>query len=339
MTVMANKLSPSSPKGWKALTAHAIDPDEAIHWGCSGRGWHCCTDKVIPVRPYDLVRLRHALRRPAQEIVNDGLVTFVWDQAGSMWGYLAQVPYERTRKACIFYEEITNVRARQIRDEDPERFATLPDSVRRAGQSTAEGEWRVAGLCGAHLNRPEACRGFPFQRDPARERRAQESPVLQIFRCGTCSLSTPTTPHEVMLDNALEDYWRADDVFLEVCRYLNSRGLAQIRHEDYRPLPVEFETRAETWVSMYAPDTNEAVAARFPRQWDSPLDVAGDAALYRMLMELVLDRVDALVAESGIDPVDLGRRDTAPMARPDLAQLMEGERELLRIPVLQADAA
>lgn len=325
----------SSPGGWRSLPTRPIEPDEPIRWGCSGKGWHCCVDKVIPVRPYDLVRLRHAVRQPSEWLINHQYVTFVWDGTGALVGYLAQVEYERTRKACVFYEEVTNVRAREIRDTDPERFASLPENVRRAADSTAHGEWRVAGLCKAHLNRPEACRGFPFQRDPQREFREQASPTVQLFRCGTCALSTPTTPREVMADNQLDPFWRADDAFLAVTRYLRSRGASHLKPPGYTALPLADHDRAELWAAMYAPDTNAAVAAAFPEQWRAELDLDGDQAIYRMLLELTLERVDALVAESGLDPATLGVAGEPPRERPDLDRLFDPGRELF-LPVLQA---
>ena len=325
----------SSPAGWRPLPTRPIDPDESIRWGCSGKGWNCCTDKVIPVRPYDIVRLRHAVRQPSEWLINNQYVTFVWDGSGAFVGYLGQVAYERTRKACVFYEEVTNVRAREIRDRDPERFVTLPDHVRRSADSIAAGEWRVAGLCNAHQNRPEACRGFPFQRDPAREQREHESPVLQVFSCGTCALSTPTTPRAVMADNQLEPYWRADDALLEVMRYLHSLGASKLKHADYTALAIGDNARAELWASMYAPDNNAAIVTAFPEQWRSELDVAGDAAIYRMLLEQVMDRTDALVAGSSVDPATLGVRDAPLRARPDLDRLMDPARELF-LPVVHA---
>ena len=256
----------TNPQGWKALPLHPIEPDAAIRWGCSGKGWHCCVDKVIPVRPYDLVRLRHAVRQPSEWLINNRHVTFMWDGPGSLVGYLAQVAYEETHKACVFYDEVTNVSAREIREQDPERFAGMPEQVRRAADSQGKGEWRVAGLCNAHLYRPEACRGFPFQRDPARDKRRNDSPTVQVFRCGTCALATPTTPREVMTDNRLEPYWRADDAFLETGRYLRSRGAVNVTHPAYTRLPIDTHALTELWTSMYAPDTNAAIKAAYPEQ-------------------------------------------------------------------------
>ena len=43
----------------------ALDPDAPMRWGCSLKGWNCCVDKAIPVRPYDMLRLRHALEVPS----------------------------------------------------------------------------------------------------------------------------------------------------------------------------------------------------------------------------------------------------------------------------------
>lgn len=86
---------------------------------------------------------------------------------------------------------------------------------------------------------------------------------------------------------------------------------------------------------MYAPDTTAEIGAAFPEQWRADLDLEGDTAIYRMLLEQGMDRVDALVAESGIDPEALGLRDEPSRARPDLAHLMDPARKLF-LPVIHA---
>jgi hypothetical protein len=90
--------------------------DEAVLWGCSLKGWNCCVDKGITVRPYDIVRLRHALGRPAQEITADQTVTFAWHgPTGALIGSLAHKPYTPGHVACVFFDEVTNVSARALR--------------------------------------------------------------------------------------------------------------------------------------------------------------------------------------------------------------------------------
>jgi Fe-S-cluster containining protein len=312
---------------FKPLTGRPIALDGPIRWGCSGRGWNCCVDKAIPVRPYDLVRLRHALKQPAQTILSEGTVTFSWDRDGAMIGHLRRVPYEGARAACVFYEEVTNVRAREIREQDPERFAGLPEQVRRAADSAAAGEWRVAGLCGVHGHRPEACRGFPFQRDPSAPT-GSASPVQQLFRCSSCALSTPTTPRRVLEENAIEPYWHADDAWRATVRYLYAHGVANISHPSYRALPLATAERAELWASMYVPDADPQVVARYPEQWRLDDDPDGDLAIYHTLLQAALDRVDALVLEHGVEPSTLGL-DGMTVARPDLDRLLDEAREAL----------
>jgi hypothetical protein len=314
----------SGNERFRALPARPVDADAPIHWGCSGRGWNCCTDKAIAVRPYDMVRLRHALRRSSQDLVNDGTVTFHWEPDGSMLGRLPRVPYESNRTACAFYEEVTNLRAREIRDQDPGRFASLPEPVRRAADSHGRGEWRVAGLCGIHRHRPEACRGFPFQRDPLA---TDGGAVKQIFRCGSCALSRETTPREVLEENEIAPFWRADDAYRQVARYLHARGAARDASAGYRTLPLDDTARAELWAAMYVPDGHPEVAERFPQQWLADDDPAGDLEILRLAMEQTLQRIDALVVAAGAAPDDLGST-RARAERPDLGRLLDPTRPL-----------
>lgn len=318
--------------GSKRIRAKEIALDEAISWGCSAKGWNCCVDKTIGVEPYSLIRLRHATQKSSQELINEQLVTLHW-QGGLLTGALAQVPYERDHRSCVFYEELTNQDVRRMRDDEPERFAALPPTVQQSADRDQSSAYRVAGLCAVHSGRPEACRGFPFQRKPDWEDHPELSPAAQTNRCGTCALSAPTTPREVMLDNGLEEYWRADDVWRRVKLYLLSRGFAETSDADYTVLPISAETRAELWVSCYVPDALAVVAERFPEQWLVPLDLDGDREIYRLLLEAVLDRADALVAETGADVETLGGAEpTEP--RPDLDGLLSPSRPVL--PLLQA---
>ena len=196
--------------------------DEPLQWSCSSKGWNCCTNVRIPVRPYDMIRLRHSLESPAHELINSETVTFTWDEAGVLNGLLAIEPHPEG-SVCTFLEDVTNLDAKRRRDTDPDRFAGLPQRVQDAANSDHDGEWRVAALCRVHTGRPEACRGFPFQRDPAREQREHESPVIQMFRCGTCSLPGETTVRQILEGNGLDVYWRADDAWLAATRYARGR--------------------------------------------------------------------------------------------------------------------
>jgi hypothetical protein len=139
-----------------------IDPDATIRWGCSMKEWNCCVDKGITVRPYDMIRLRHGLSRPSLTISSEGTVQFAWDPtSGILLGSLPQRPYGDRQVACVFLDVVTNVSAREMREHDSQRFASMPPAVQRAADSTASGEWDVAGLCQIHTARPEVCRGFP----------------------------------------------------------------------------------------------------------------------------------------------------------------------------------
>lgn len=310
-------------KSWR------VDLDEPISWGCSLKGWNCCVGVGIAVRPYDMLRLRHAAGRPSQELVNDAVVTFEWEPgSGILYGRLAHRPYEGGQVACVFLDELTNLDIRRMRDEDPERFAGLPETVQRAAEARDDQEWRVAGLCGVHTGRPEPCRGFPFQRFPAHDGAAEGSEVHQLFRCGSCALATPTTPRAVLEDESLEEYWRADDAFRQLCRYLFSVGAANSPDPAYRHLLPDASQRLQLWAALYLVDTHPALGARAGEQWRAPLDVEGDRALYRALLDDLLERVDALVAQSGIEPSELGiAGDT--IARPDLDALLDPARPLL----------
>jgi len=316
----------------KAAARKPIDLDQRISWGCSSRGWNCCVDKVIAVQPYDLIRLRHAAGMSSQDLLNRQVVSLEWQQ-GVLGGALAQRPYERGAVACVFLEEVSTDDVRRIRDEDAAQFEALPASVQRSAETDPTRSHRVAGLCGVHTGRPEVCRGFPFQRRPDWEDQPGASPAVQVHRCGTCALSEATTPRNVMLDNELEEYWRADDAWRRVKMYLLSRGLADSSDPTYRALGVEPEVRAELWVSCFVPDALPEVVERFAEQWQRASDIDGDREIYRLLLTSVLDRADALVAAVGVD-VDVlgGEAPTEP--RPDLERLLDPSRRVL--PLLKA---
>lgn len=298
--------------------------DAPLHWGCSGKGWNCCVDQGITVRPYDLIRLRHALRLPAQSIINDELVTFGWYPGdGSLVGSLAHRPYETGRVACRFLLEMTDGDARALAARDSAAFRALPPTVQRAALTTAREEWRVAGLCGVHGHRPEVCRAFPFQRDPA-----TPAGAASTHRCGSCALSTPTTARDVMLDEGLLPYWAANEAFTAVAAYLRALGLARLSGTSYRSLPIADATRAELWMGLYVPDADAAVIRRFPDQWLAAADPDGDIAILRLLLDHALDRADALVAGQDLAREHLGFTGV-PAIRPDLDHLLDLDRPLL----------
>ena len=134
-------MSNQRPQGGHAtfgdkLKTRPIDPDATIRWGCSMKGWNCCVDKGITIRPYDMIRLRHGLGRPSLEIVNETIVQFAWNPAsGMMLGSLPQRPYRSGQVACVFLDVVTNVDAREMRERDPQRFASMPDAVQRSADT------------------------------------------------------------------------------------------------------------------------------------------------------------------------------------------------------------
>ena len=320
----------------KTRRSWPVDPDGPVRWGCSGKGWNCCVGVGIAVRPYDMLRLRHAAGRPAQDLVNDATVTFEWEPAsGILVGRLAHRAYGRDEAACVFLEELTNLDVRRIREQDPARFAGLPPGLQRHADARTDREWKVAGLCGVHSGRPEVCRGFPYQRLPAFDGAAAGSEVHQLFRCGSCAHATPTTPRAILEGEAVGEYWRADDAFRQVSRYLHALGAANAPDPAYRHLVADELQRTELWVSLYVPDTHPRLAARvlglglaLAEQWRAPLDIEGDRALYRALLDETLEQVEALVERSGLAASDLGMPGDA-IARPDLDALLDPTRELL----------
>lgn len=307
-----------------------IDLDAPFDWDCSSRGWNCCVDKGIPLTPYDMTRVRHALRKTSQQLIDEGLVHFEW-RGGLMTAAFAQVPYERNRRACVFLEELTNEDVRRIRDDDPDRFASFPPAVQRAADSTRGGSYRVAGLCAAHSGRPEACRAFPFMLRADWQETPDQSPAVEVHRCGTCSLKRKTTVRDILVDNGLEQFWRPAAAWRIVKLYLVSRGLGHTTDPSYRSLPLDLETRTELWTNCFNPDALDVVNERFPDQWQASDDLEGDDQLLRLILTTTLDRVDALVAESGIPIEDLGLIDEPPAQRPDLDALLDPSRPVLPV--------
>ncbi len=264
---------PASPS--RGISRTFIPLDAPLAWACSGKGWNCCTDKDIPLRPYDVHRLAGALGRPAQALLDEGVFTLEWDGYGILGGWLATRPYEDTRTACVFYDE--------TRDEDGHR---------------------TAGLCNAHAGRPEACRGFPFQRYadwPAHPERT----AMQVSDCGSCAIARATTAREVMTDNDLAPYWRADDAYRATAQYLHKLGLANLGGSAYRRLPLAPDARLTFWTSMFT-----------------------HPGPYAAALEATLDTADALVAASGLTPYELGGPG-APIPRPDVRSLLDPSRAVL----------
>ena len=320
----------------RKLSGRLTQLDAPVSWDCSSRGWNCCVDKGIPLTPYDVIRLRHSSKKTSQSLIDDSIMTFEW-RGGLMAAWLAQVAYQGNRRACVYYEELTNTDVRRIRDEDPERFASLPPAVQRAADSSQGGSYRVAGLCGTHLNRPEACRAFPFMLRSDWADHPDEAPVEEVHRCGTCALSTKTTARQVMLDNGLDEFWRPAEAWRIIKLYLVSRGLGHASDPKYRSLPLDLPTRTDIWNNCFNPDAFDAVTERFPDQWHTSEDLAGDDQILRLLLTATLDRVDKLVAESGIAIEDLGLIGEPPADRPDLDRLLDPSRPVL--PVIAAAVA
>lgn len=314
----------------RKLSGRPIDLDAPVSWDCSSRGWNCCVGKGIPLTPYDVVRLRHATGKTSQQLLDEDVVTFEW-RGGLMASWLAQVPYGGKERACGFLQELSNEDVRRIRDEEPDRFASLPPGVQRAADSTQGGTYRVAGLCGVHMNRPEACRAFPFMLRSDWADQPDSPLVEEVHRCGSCSLSRKTTAREVMLDNGLENFWRPAATWRVVKLYLVSRGFAHAADPTYRPLPLDLDRRTEVWTNFFNPDAVAAVTERFPDQWQTAEDPTGDDQILRLVFTSALDHADALVAESGVAIEDLGLAGESPAARPDLDALLDPSRPVLPV--------
>lgn len=312
-----------------------VEPDAPLSWGCSGKGWNCCVGKGISVWPYDLIRARHALGRSAQQLINDGTVTFGWYPLnGALVGMFARRRYHDGRDACIFLDEVTNRDVQARRDTDPAAFRALPDFVQRAATSQAEGEWKVAGLCAIHTGRPMVCRGFPFARREVTDRDSDEQQfgLNEVHRCGSCALHEPTTPRAVLEAEGIADYWRAWDAFEATATYLRGLGVAVLNSADHRVLPADEEQRSGVWVGMYVPESHPEITDRFGEQWREHDDADRDREIYRLVMMRALDEAERLVAESGIDPEQLGFAEEAAAARPDLDALLDPGRETLPPP-------
>ena len=76
---------------------------------------------------------------------------------------------------------------------------------------------------------------------------------------------------------------------------------------------------------------------RFGEQWRSPLDLDALDDLYRMLLEEFVERVDAAVEQSGLDPESLGGPGED-WPRPDLERLLDPSRPILPV-VAESGAA
>ena len=105
--------------------------------------------------------------------------------------------------------------------------------------------------------------------------------------------------------------------------------MANIEHEQYRAFPVA--EVAELLGHMYLPDTDERITAAFPEQWRAPLDLNGDRAIHRMLLDQAMDRVEEMVAQSGEPPAAWGGVD-GELERPDVDALLDRSVPLLPPP-------
>jgi hypothetical protein len=317
----------------KELRTREVDADAPIDWACSAKGWNCCVDKSITVYPYDLIRLRHTLGRSAQELINDGTVTFTFvPSSGALTGILKRRSYGQGHEACIFLDEVTPSELRSRAEVSPGSVRALPDFVRRAADSNAA-DWRVAGLCGVHTGRPLACRSFPFARQRVFEAGvAIETRVNQVNYCGSCALgNVTTTPREVLLDQGIEDYWRAGDVFEELTVYLRSLGLASLHLVDgYNALPIDQSRLTQLWASLYVPEANAEIVERWGESWRESDDPARDLEIYRVLVERALGEAETLVEASDVDRAALGLDlERGRASRPNLDALLDPSRALL----------
>lgn len=312
----------------RRYTGPPAELDAPLDWACSSRGWNCCTGNAIPLTPYDVVRVRHATHKTSQQLIDDDMITFEW-RGGLMTAWFAQLPFQGNQRACVFYEELTNDGIRRIRDEQPDRFASFPPEVQRAADRT--GDYRVTALCAIHASRPEACRAFPFMLRSDRNDHPEQPAAEVVHRCGTCALKKKTTVRQVLLENGLDEFWRPAGAWRTIKLYLVSRGLGFANDPKYRSLPLDLELRTELWNNCFNPDAFDAVTERFPDQWHTPEDLSGDDQILRLVLTATLDRVDALVAQSGIAVEELGLIGEPPAARPDLDRLLDSARPVLPV--------
>jgi Fe-S-cluster containining protein len=310
----------------------SVDIDAPVEWGCSLKGWNCCVGTAIEVRPYDMIRLRHALRRPAHEIAQAGLVQFAWHpERGTLSASLAHEPFEggphdRGAMRCTFLEVLTNLDLQRMRAEQPERFAAPPERLRDGADSTAAGEHRVGAICGVHDNRPSACRTWPLTRRARLATRDGEPPEAELAflsACRGCQLSTPTTVRELAGGEEVAEHWRADDTQLAAFAYLYSIGCANVEHPQYRALPIEEVGRI--WAAMFVPDADAEIAARHPEQWLALDDRAGDRTILAAVLERAMDRAEELAASRGEDLAALGPTGVQ-ARRPQLTALLDPAR-------------
>ena len=219
--------------------------------------------------------------------------------------------------------------------QDPARFAGLPPGVQRHADARADREWKVAGLCGVHSGRPEVCRGFPYQRLPAPDGAAAGSEVHQLFPLRQLRARHPDhaarDPRGRVARRALARRRRLPSDLPLPAR---ARRREPARSGLDRHLLPDEARRTELWAALYLPDTHPRLASRVPGltdQWRAPLDIEGDRALYRALLDDTLEHVEALVERSGRGPGEFGMPGDA-IARPDLAALLDPTRELLPPP-------
>ena len=111
--------------------------DGVINWGCSAKGWNCCVDQLIEIRPYDMIRLRHALERSSDELMGAETVMFEFAPAtGRLLGRLPQPDRGDGHPGCRF-PEATKPRARRqsAARQPPRALKLLSRPIQSTGRS------------------------------------------------------------------------------------------------------------------------------------------------------------------------------------------------------------
>ena len=130
---------------------------------------------------------------------------------------------------------------------------------------------------------------------------------------------------------SIEEFWLADLLWRATKSYLISRGLTNSTDTNYRALPLDEPDRLELWGGCFTPGILSEVTERFENQWQLDTDLDGDRAPLRLVLTATLDRVDTLVAESGVAIEDLGLAGEPPMTRPDLDALSDTSLPMLPV--------
>jgi hypothetical protein len=89
-------------------------------------------------------------------------------------------------------------------------------------------------------------------------------------------------------------------------------------------LPLDEADRLELQGGCFNPDILPEATEHFEDQWQLDTDVDGDRAIHRLVLTAALDRVDTLVAESGVAIEDLGLVDGAPGPRRSVRHVAPG---------------